>query len=126
MKLNEIPKYTTIETVMQLTRRQRAILYKQCVNGRSCYIDDVNYNTGGFFQDCFDYRGVFVGPFLTYKYIREEKENKFIVLEIIKEKPYGITHVRTYKTYEEYMQSCFRQYNPLTKEEFDLLKEVLS
>ena len=31
MKVNEVPKYTTVETVMGLTRRQRQILYKKCI-----------------------------------------------------------------------------------------------
>ena len=75
MKLNQIPKYTTVETVMQLTRRQRAILYRQCKNGRSCYLVDVNYNTGAFFENCFDHRGVFAGEFITDNY-RKEHNNE--------------------------------------------------
>ena len=65
MKLKDVPKYTTVETVMQLTKRQRQILYRQCSNGRSCYLTDVNYNTGAFYEACFDERGVFVGSYVT-------------------------------------------------------------
>ena len=71
MKISDINKYTTMEKIMQLTRRQKSILYKQCVKGRSCYIVDVNYNTGYFFQDCFDYRGIFKGNFITDNYKEE-------------------------------------------------------
>ena len=72
MKLKDIPKYTSIYTVMQLTPRQRQILYRHCVGGRSCYLIDVNCNTGSFYQDCFDYRGVFKGEFITHRYLTEE------------------------------------------------------
>ena len=72
IKLKDIRKYTSVETVMQLTRRQRQILYRQCVNGRSCYLVDVNYNNGDFFENCFDNRGVFVGEFVTHRYMSEE------------------------------------------------------
>ena len=68
MKVRDVPKYTTVETVMQLTRRQRAVLYRQCQRGRSCYLVDVNYNNGGFFQNCFDSRGYFNGNFVTTWY----------------------------------------------------------
>ena len=76
MKVNEVPKYTTVETVMGLTRRQRQILYKKCINGRSCYLIDVNHNTGAFFEDCFDSRGVFEGAFVTFKYISKYERDE--------------------------------------------------
>lgn len=72
MTLKDIRKYTTMEELMKLTRRQRAILYKQCLGGRSCYIQDINYGSGGFFESCFDARGCFRGPFLTDRYIQSE------------------------------------------------------
>lgn len=68
MKVKDVPKYTTVDTVMQLTPRQRQILYRQCQGGRSCYLQDVNYNSGGFYESCFDYRGVFRGSFVTDEY----------------------------------------------------------
>lgn len=74
MKVRDVPKYTTVATVMQLSRRQRAILYKQCSGGRSCYLTDVNYNTGAFFESCFDAEGDFVGDFVTHRYQMENKE----------------------------------------------------
>ena len=61
LKVRDVPKYTTVETVMQLTPRQRMILWKQCQGGRSCYLLDVNYNSGGFFESCFDHNGHFRG-----------------------------------------------------------------
>lgn len=72
MKVNEIQKYTTMEEVMKLSQRQRAILFKQCLGGRSCYIVDVNYNHGSFFQDCFDSAGGFLGGFVTNSYYSNE------------------------------------------------------
>ena len=74
MKVNEVPKYTSVETVMQLTKRQRQILYRHCINGRSCYLVDVNYGTGDFYENCFDNRGVFDGQFITRRYEQKELE----------------------------------------------------
>ena len=68
MKVKDVPKYTTVDTVMQLTPRQRQILYRQCEGGRSCYLVDVNYGTGAFYERCFDNRGVFVGEHITHWY----------------------------------------------------------
>ena len=68
MKVRDVPKYTTVETVMQLTRRQRQILYRWCEGGRSCYLVDVNYGNGAFYESCFDNRGVFVGEHITHWY----------------------------------------------------------
>lgn len=63
--------------------------------------------------------------FSTIENALKEKEKQDKVLEVLRKKPYGLTHAKVYETYDEYCESCFRQYNPLTLEEFDLLKEVL-
>lgn len=77
MKVKDVPKYTVMDTVMQLSPRQRAILYRQCVGGRSCYINDVNYGKGSFFENCFQSDGHFRGEFLTHNYlVQEAKENE--------------------------------------------------
>lgn len=137
MKVSEVPKYTCVETVMQLTRRQRAILYKKCVGGRSCYLVDVNYYNGGFFEDCFDQRGVFVGEHVTHRYM--SKENKidkrnFEVLKVIKNKKVNIGWLLvSFKHYAEYQEALDNEWTiikqvssePLTKSEFNLLKEWL-
>lgn len=127
MKVNDIPKYTSVETVMQLTRRQRQILYRQCKAGRSCYLVDVNYNTGGFYEDCFDYRGYFVGEHITHTYMSEEAKNdkEHKALEIIKEKRVDLDLLlRTFKfdNYELYNFEIGNGARSLTKEEHDLLK----
>ena len=129
MKVNEVPKYSCMETVMQLTRRQRAILYRQCVGGRSCYLVDVNYTSGAFFEDCFDQRGVFVGEHVTHRYMfkeNEEEKKKLKILEIIKKKGVDVFLV--------FISDCVEQYNEmnchglrvaLTETEFNLIKEWL-
>lgn len=68
MKVRDVPKYTTVETVMQLTRRQRQILYRWCEGGRSCYLVDVNYGNGAFYETCFDKNGSFAGNHITNWY----------------------------------------------------------
>ena len=72
MRVDEIKKYTSMEEVMKLSQRQRATLFKQCLGGRICYVVDVNYNHGSFFQDCFDSRGRFLGGFITNSYYLNE------------------------------------------------------
>lgn len=71
MKLKDLPKYATMETILSLTLRQRQILYRQCENGKSCYLVDVNYGTGGFYQNCFYSNGHFRGAFITDNYAEE-------------------------------------------------------
>lgn len=51
---------------------------------------------------------------------------KLKALEIIKNKGISTCSVAiNYDDFERYSKSCFRNYNPLTKKEYDLLEEVL-
>lgn len=129
MKLNEVPKYATMATVMQLTPRQRQILYRQCKAGRSCYLVDVNQGNGSFFESCFDYRGVFVGDFLTHKYMakiwkemREESSIKEKAFEIIKDRKMDLSSFNIYTSASHYNRY---HEHPITQEEYDLLMVAL-
>ena len=53
MRLKDVPKYTTVDTVLQLTREQKIKLWHECKQGRSCYLVDYNCNQGSFFEDAF-------------------------------------------------------------------------
>lgn len=57
MRLKDIPKYTTTDVVMKLTKKQRQVLYQQCKSGRSCYLVDANFNQGSFYEDVFNEKG---------------------------------------------------------------------
>lgn len=66
------------------------------------------------------------GPSKECQYQLDTIETALKAFEIIKEKGISTCSVALhYGSYEEYSKSCFRQYNPLTQKEYDLLKEVL-